>query len=138
THAEEGMILLPDEEGKALYIRAMKGVDDASARNFRIKTEDPLVGRAYKSGEPILIGDRGWQRVKTEYFVKSLLYVPMTYKGQTIGVLGVNNRLVDRVFTAHDQELLLDLAAHAAIAIENARLYEERLLQNRQLTTLVE
>lgn len=138
TRAEEGMILLPDDEGKALYIRAMKGVDDDSARNFRIKTEDPLVGRAYKSGEPILIGDRGWQRVKTEYFVKSLLYVPMTYKGQTIGVLGVNNRLVDRVFTAHDQELLLDLAAHAAIAIENARLYEERLLQNRQLTTLVE
>ncbi len=138
TRAEEGLLLLPDEERKALYIRAMKGVDDNSARNFRIKAEDPLVGRVYKSGQPVLVGDKGWQRVKTEYFVKSLLYVPMTYKGQTIGVLGVNNRLVDRVFTFHDQELLLDLAAHAAIAIENARLYEESLLRNRQLTMLVE
>jgi signal transduction histidine kinase len=138
THAEEGLLLLPDEGRKALFIRAMKGVDDNSARNFRIKTEDPLVGRVYKSGQPILVGDKGWQRVKTEYFVKSLLYVPMTYKGETIGVLGVNNRLVDRVFTIHDQELLLDLAAHAAIAIENARLYEESLLRNRQLTMLVE
>ncbi len=138
THAEEGLLLLPDEERKALYIRAMKGVDDNSARNFRVKTEDALVGRVYKTGEPILVGDKGWQRVKTEYFVKSLLYVPMTYKGQTIGVLGVNNRLVERVFTVHDQELLLDLAAHAAIAIENARLYEESLLRNRQLTMLVD
>ncbi len=138
THAEEGLLLLPDDEGKALYIRAMKGIDDDSARNFRIKTEDPLVGRAYKTGEPVLVGDKGWQRVKTEYFVRSLLYVPLTYKGQTIGVLGVNNRRAERVFTNHDMELLLDLAAHAAIAVENARLYEERLLQNRQLTTLVE
>jgi signal transduction histidine kinase/CheY-like chemotaxis protein len=138
TRAEEGMLLLPDEQGRALYIRAMKGVDDRSARNFRVKTEDPLVGRVYKTGEPVLMGDKGWQRVKTEYFVKSLVCVPLTYKGQTIGVLSVNNRLTDRVFTPHDQELLLDLAAHAAIAIENARLYEERLLQNRQLTTLVE
>ena len=138
TNAEEGLLLLPDEEGRALYIRAMKGVDDASAGNFRIKTEDALVGRVYKSGEPILIGDKGLQRVKTEYFVRSLLYVPMTYKGQMIGVLGVNNRVADRAFSPHDQELLTDLAAHAAIAIENARLYEERLLQNRQLTTLVD
>jgi len=138
THAEEGLLLLPDDEGKALYIRAMKGIDDDSARNFRIKTEDPLVGRAFKTGEPILVGDKGWQRVKTEYFVRSLLYVPLTYKGQTIGVLGVNNRRAERVFTNHDLELLLDLAAHAAIAVENARLYEERLAQNRQLTTLVE
>jgi signal transduction histidine kinase len=70
--------------------------------------------------------------------VRSLVYVPMTYQGQVIGVLGVNNRGSGRPFTSIDQELLLDLAAHAAIAIENARMYEERLLQNRQLTTLVQ
>ncbi len=138
TQAEEGVLLLPDEEGKALYLRAMKGIDDDSARIFRIRTEDPLIGRVYKSGEPLLVSDKGWQRVKTEYFVKSLLYVPLNSKGQTIGVLGVNNRRKERSFTQHDQELLLDLAAHAAIAVENARLYEERLLQNRQLATLVE
>src|SRR5258706_12351082 len=95
TRAEEGLLLLPDEEGRALYIRAMKGVDDDSARNFRVKTEDPLVGRVYTTGEPAIMSDRGWQRVKTEYFVKSLVYVPMTVKGQTIGVLGVNNRVAE-------------------------------------------
>src|SRR6185503_16478902 len=36
TRSEEALLLLPDDEGKALYLRAMKGVDDQSARNFRI------------------------------------------------------------------------------------------------------
>ncbi len=138
TEAEEGLLLLPDEAGAALYIRAMKGLDNESARNFRIKTDDTLAGRVFTTGEPILIGARGWQKVKTEYFVRSLLYVPLSYKGQVIGVLGVNNRRAERVFTAHDQELLVDLAAHATIALANARLYESQVSQTRQLATLVE
>jgi len=138
TNAEEGMLLLPDEEDKALYLRAMKGVDDNSARNFRVRSDEPLMMRVYRSGEPVTLGDQGLMKLKTEYFVKSLLYVPMQVKGRTLGVLGVNNRNKTEQFTDLDLELLLDLAAHAGNAIENARIYEERLLQNRQLTTLVE
>lgn len=138
TNAEEGLLLLPDEAGTALYIRAMKGLDSESARNFRIKTDDTIAGRVFTSGEPLLVGARGWQKVKTEYFVKSLLYVPLTFKSTVIGVLGVNNKLTDRIFTPHDQNLLLDLAAHAAIALSNASLYEKEVAQTRQLTTLVQ
>ncbi|MBX3084539.1 MAG: GAF domain-containing protein [Anaerolineae bacterium] len=138
TRAEEGLLLLPDEDGKTLYLRAMKGLDDENASNFRIKNQNSLVGQVFQTGRPILVGDSGPQQIRTQYFVKSLLYVPMIYKREIVGVLGVNTKRVNRVFTLNDQELLLDLAAHAAIAIENARLYEERLEQNRQLTTLVE
>lgn len=137
--AEEGMILLPDEEDKQLYLRAMKGVEDAKAQNFRIRSDEALVMRVYRTGEPSLINDQGDTavRLRTDYFVRSLLYVPLNYKGKTVGVLGVNNKRSGRTFTPTDQELIEDLAAHAAIAIENARLYEERLQQNRQLTLLV-
>ncbi len=138
TNAEEGMLLLPDDARTALYIRAMKGIDSESAHNFRIKTGDSLAWRVFTEGEPALIGARGLQKVKTEYFVHSLVYVPLTFKGQTIGVLGVNNRQTEKVFTEHDQDLLLDLAAHAAIALANARLYEQQVAQTRQLATLVE
>src|SRR5262249_28816956 len=95
-------------------------------------------GNVYTSGKPILVGDQGSLRVKTEYFVKSLLYVPLKAKGHVIGVLGVNNRREEHVFTEHDMSLLLDLASYATIAIENARLYEHSQQQNRQLVTLVE
>ncbi|NLX11024.1 MAG: GAF domain-containing protein [Chloroflexi bacterium] len=136
--AEEGLLLLPDDEAKALYIRAGKGIDHETASNFRIKTQDTLAGQVFHSGQPILIGDQGWQKVKTEYLVQSLLYVPLSLKGKIIGVLGVNNRKTDRTFTEHDTGLLQDLAAHAAIAIENARLYEESLVRTRELITLVQ
>ncbi len=136
--AEEGLLLLPDDEGQALYIRAVKGIDSETARNFRIKTQDSLAGEVFRTGQPILVGDRGLQKIKTEYLVRSLLYVALSIKGQIIGVLGVNNKHSDRTFTEHDVELLQDLAAHAAVAIENARLYEESVLRTRELSTLVQ
>ncbi len=137
SNAEEGLLLLPDDEGRALHVRAVKGIDSETARNFRIKTQDTLAGQVFHSGQPILVGDQGLQKIKTEYLVKSLLYVPLSIKGQTIGVLGVNNKHADRTFNQHDLGLLQDLAAHAAVAIENARLYEDSLLRTRELSTLV-
>lgn len=138
SNAEEGLLLLPDDEGHALHVRAVKGIDSETARNFRIKTQDTLAGQVFHTGQPVLVGDQGLQKIKTEYLVKSLLYVPLSIKGQTIGVLGVNNKHADRTFSQHDLELLQDLAAHAAIAIENARLYEDSLLRTRELGTLVQ
>lgn len=137
TNAEEGLLLLPDEEEKALYIRAHKGIDSETASNFRIKTANTLAGQVLHSGKPVLVGDQGWQKIKTEYLVQSLLYVPLISKGRTIGVLGVNNIKTDRIFSNHDSELLQDLAAHAAIAIENARLFEESEQRAAELKMLV-
>ncbi|MBO9308260.1 MAG: GAF domain-containing protein [Chloroflexi bacterium] len=139
TDAEESLLLLPDPEEEALCLRAMKGLDEAHASNLRIKNTEPIVESVFRSGEPILIDNQsGPQGAETEYFVRSAVYVPMRLRGKTIGVLGVNNRRSDRTFSQVDQELLLDLAAHAAVAIENARLYQERVVQTRRLETLVE
>lgn len=137
TYAEEGLLLLPDDDGKTLYVRAGKGIDSETARQFRVKTKDSLAGQVFNTGEPLLIAYSGWYKVQTAYYVRSLLYVPMKVKGQVIGVLGVNNRTSDRTFTDHDRTLLEDLASHAAIAIENARLYGETLTRSAELITLV-
>lgn len=138
TNAEEGMILLPGDESGQLYLRAKVGIDVEVARNFRVKTEDSLAGRVFGSGQPVLIGDQGPQKVKTEYLVNALLYVPINYEGKCIGVLGVNNKTTEAVFDPRHQDLLMNLAAFAAIAIENARIHEEALERTRELQTLVE
>lgn len=138
TDAEEGMILLPDDEAGQLYLRARVGIDDEAARNFRIKTDDTLAGQVFYSGEPVLIGKQGPQKVKTQYFVNSLLYVPILLQGKSIGVLGVNNKTSDEVFDNRHSELLMNLASYAAIAIENARIHEEALERTRELQSLVE
>jgi signal transduction histidine kinase/CheY-like chemotaxis protein len=137
TGAEEGMILLPDDEGR-LYLRARVGIDDEVARNFRIKTEDTLAGQVFSTGRAVLIGAQGPQKVKTKYFVNSLLYVPILLKGTPIGVLGVNNKNSQQEFSKRHQDSLLNLASYAAIAIENARIHEETLERTRELQSLVE
>ncbi len=72
TNAEQGMILLPGDDDK-LFLRAKVGIDVDTARNFRIKTSDTLAGEVFRTGKPALIGASGPQKVKTEYFVNSLL-----------------------------------------------------------------
>ncbi len=138
TNAEEGMILLPDDDAGQLYLRARVGIDVKVAQNFRIKTKDSLAGYVFNKGEPVLIGEQGPLKVKTEYLVNALLYVPIVLQGTTIGVLGVNNRTTHDVFNEQHQGLLLNLASLAAIAIENARIHEESLQRARELEVLVE
>lgn len=135
TNAEEGMILLP--EGDTLYLRARVGIDLPVGQTFRIKTRDTLAGEVFNTGKPVLVGESGPQKVKTEYFVNTLLYVPIKLKGAVIGVLGVNNRQKRDVFTLRDQQLLLNLASFAAIALENARVHQESLERSHELETLV-
>jgi len=138
TNAEEGMILLPDGESEQLYLRAKVGIDTETARNFRVKTQDSLAGQVFKLGKPTLIGQSGPLKVKTEYFVNSLLYVPILLKGKAIGVLGVNNRHKEDIFDERHQDLLLNLAAYAAIAIENARVHGLSVKRTRELKSLVD
>ncbi len=137
TSAEEGLLLLPDDDATSLFVRAGKGVDSETARDFRIRTKDSFAGQVFKTGQPLLIAHSGWHKISTAYYVQSLLYVPLKSKDQIIGVLGVNNRTFQRNFTDHDRSLLEALASHAAVAIENARLYGESVARSSELMTLV-
>lgn len=64
----------------------------------------------------------------TDITTRSLLVVPLVAKDRAIGVIEVINK-VDGTFNAHDRELLEALASSAAIAIDNARLYQELVNQ---------
>jgi len=63
-------------------------------------------------------------KVKTDYLVRSLLFVPLKIKDKPIGVLGVTDKLGGQPFGPDEVRLLTALADYAAIAIENARLNE--------------
>jgi len=63
--------------------------------------------------------------------LRSILCVPLQLKGNTLGVIYVDNRLQVGVFTPADLELLTAIAATAAAAIENARLYQVAVEKGR-------
>jgi GAF domain-containing protein/signal transduction histidine kinase len=128
TNAEEGFLLLVDEETGDLTLRAGKGLGEKAARGMSMKVTDSIAGQAVKTGRPVRMG--GFQRdekykVKTGYLVKSLVNVPIKSAGRVIGVLSVDHFASSRSFGDHDVALLSSLADYAAIAIENARLFAE-------------
>jgi GAF domain-containing protein len=128
--ADEGSLLLPDAETNELYMRASKGFGEEIASSFRQSVnDDNIAGRVMKTGRPVLIGPEsglGEQvKVKTGYLARSILNLPIIRNEQVLGVLAVYNSGSRRTFTGNHLLLLTPLAKYAAIAIENARRYEE-------------
>ena len=128
TRAEEGFLLLRDPQADELYIRAAKNLGEARAQRLRMPIDDSLAGQVIRTGKPIRL-DKSSQgaalKVKTGFLVRAILQVPLTVGNTVIGVLVVDNQQSERVFSENDQYLLSALADYAAIAIENARLYQQ-------------
>ena len=70
--------------------------------------------------------------------MKGFLGVPIMLRGYAYGNLYLTEKLSGEDFTAEDEELVQLLAAQAAVAIENARLYESATRWLRQLESLIE
>jgi len=137
TEAEEGSLLLVDEDSGDLYMRSSKNFDEEFARTFRVHTEDSLAGHVVASGQPVILDERTPQKIKTSYLVHSLIYVPLRVRGKTIGVLGVDNRKAGRVFAQEDTMVMVAMADYAAIAVENAQLYHRSEAERRKLDAIL-
>jgi two-component system NtrC family sensor kinase len=128
TRAEEGFLLLRDAQADELYLRAAKNLGEARAQRMRMPIDDSLAGRVIRTGKPIRM-DKSRQgaplKVKTGFLVRAILQVPLIVGDMAIGVLAVDNQQSERTFTENDQYLLSALADYAAIAIDNARLYQQ-------------
>jgi signal transduction histidine kinase/CheY-like chemotaxis protein len=137
VNAEEGMLLLLDEDGEELYLRAAKGVDEKVARNLRVRVDDSVAGRAIQTDRPVVLaGERA--KVTTGYLAQALLYVPLRVPDRgVIGVLGMINREEERSFSERDIFLLSALADYAAVAIENARLFGTAEVERAKLETVL-
>lgn len=123
--AEEGSLMLLDEEKGELFVRASKNLD-SKAQSMRKRVTDSLAGKVLQTKRAIAIGaDSQWKRTQTALLVKSLIYVPLVLQNKPIGVLGVTNRLKETSFDSNDTRALSALAGYATIAINNANVYSQ-------------
>jgi diguanylate cyclase (GGDEF)-like protein len=100
-------------------------------------------GRVAQTGQPLIVGDYStWEGRSPQYEkdhpFRSLVSVPMFWQGQLTGVLHVMYHLENYEFNWHDVELLSRFASQAAIAIDNARIFERSQGQAREAETLRE
>jgi len=118
-----GSSVLLLEDGERLRVALSTGV--ASPNFESIPVEGSLTGAAVLKGEPVLTNDPvSDERVYHRYSEPTaLLAVPLRVKGVAIGALDVVNK--PEGFTEEDVRIISLFADQAAIAIENARLYEQ-------------
>ena len=128
TKADEGFLLLLDEETNELYLRAAKNLGEERAHLLRLKVKDNLLGQVVRSGQPLRLGEErdtgGSFKIATGYLVRALLHVPLVTQHKVIGVLSVANRATQRAFSQNDLGRLSTLANYALIGLENVHLHE--------------
>jgi signal transduction histidine kinase len=124
-------VWLVDPGTDELVCRQASGPEQDLVRGWRIKAGEGLVGWTASSGESLLVADvyadeRYFPKVaeETGLNLRSILSIPLQARHGTVGVLQAVDAVVGR-FTEEHLELLEPLAATAAVAIENARLYSE-------------
>ncbi len=129
--SEEASILLYDDGARQLYFQVATNMDLPNIRGLSVPLEGSIAGWIVANREPVRIGDvqedkRFFDGVQdaTSFNTNSLLGIPLITKGKVIGVLETLNKKVGQ-FTETDEELLLVLGAQAAVAIENARLFQQ-------------
>ena len=125
---EAASILLYDEKDKRLFFAAATGSDPEELAKIPVPIDNSLAGTIFRTSQHIIISDaesdpRHFSLVSDHinFNVRTLLGVPMPIKDRTVGVLEAVNKRTG-VFDEHDASLLAVTAAHAAIAINNARL----------------
>jgi signal transduction histidine kinase len=132
TNTEAASILLLDKKTGELHFEAATGVKGEEVKSIPVPAEGSIAGWVVREGKPLVINDvhsdsRFYRRVDdvTKFDTRSILGVPMKVKDKIIGVLEALNRLGDVPFTEEDVDTLTTLAAQAAVAIENARLFQQ-------------
>src|SRR5579863_1905095 len=127
-------ILLLDPAGEKLQHRFSLRFNE----NIHLKHEIPLgrglVGAAAESQQAVLVPDmsKDPRYVQANPETRSELAVPLIYKSKVVGVLDLEHTRRG-FFTEEHQRTMTTLAAQIAIAVENARLYEEIERQERRL-----
>ena len=127
--AERGMIILLDPITSALRTRVVRNIKEGGGDSKR--SPQSIVKEVIQSGQSIMSADaRADERfIESESVIAenilSILCVPLIMKERIAGAIYVDHRQARHLFSQKDLSFLDAFADQAAIAIENARLYEE-------------
>ncbi len=114
------------EDGGNLVLRGGFGTDHVTAERLALGLGGDICRRVMASGEAVVESMEQRSADESPLNPRAVLCVPITLRGKPLGVLFLANYQVGHAFTADHQSLVTELAAQAAVAIDNARLFEDR------------
>jgi PAS domain S-box-containing protein len=139
--AETAAILLVDETGARLTIRAAVGLEEELHRAVPIPVGEGLAGRVAATRTPALVGDLDQIELASPVLhargIKSLVAIPLIAEDRTIGVVHVGS-VSPRHFAPDDARLLELIADRIALAINQSALHEAQGAAQERLAFLGE
>ena len=137
--AERGFLILRDPRDGKLKPETSRGIDHISLNQESFKVSETIVRRVADTGVPLLTTNAredprfGGQQSIIALNLRSILCAPLKLKEQVIGVLYVENRVHTGMFQESDLGLMTAFSDQAAVAINNANLFESLQSTNLQL-----
>ena len=136
--AERGFLMLRGSNDE-LTVRIARGIAHVNLEEESLKVSRTIVRRVAENGEPIITTNakddpRFVGQVSVAAFqLRSILCAPLKIKDKLIGVLYVDNRARAGIFQEQDLGLIKAFADQAAVAIDNAQLFDDLQAKNREL-----
>ena len=132
-------VLMLDADGAYLTHRFAIGYPPGLAENLKVPIGQGITGTAARTGHAVLVSDvsQDPRYINAIESVRSELAVPLMFRGKCVGVLDIQSRHLD-YFTKEQRNILSVLANRLAVAIENARLFEQVRTQAETLLVLNE
>ncbi len=130
TGAERGFLMLKDPKGELVF-RVARNVERESLNSDASQISRTVVEQVANGGEPVVTTNAqadprfSAQESVVGYNLRSIVCVPLKFRGQVTGVIYVDNRIRTGLFTESERDLLAAFGNQAAIAIENARQFQE-------------
>ncbi len=129
TQAEEGFLALIDEQTERLFLRAAMNIDGEKSKTMRLPLSDTLISQVLETLKPVRTTTRSSQdaliKISTGFLVHSVMHVPIISRENPLGVLTMVNHSSHKPFKEKDEALIHALAGYAAIALDNAGLYQQ-------------
>jgi adenylate cyclase len=141
TGAERSFLMLMDETGQ-LEFKVARNLDRETIAGSSFDISRTIAYTVAREGQPVVTTNAqadprfSSQESVIGYNLRSILCVPLRFREQVTGVIYADNRIRAGLFGDSDRDLLAALADQAAIAIENARLFEQVKLQLEQITEM--
>jgi adenylate cyclase len=140
TGAERGYIMLRNKITDEMEFRVARGIDQEALGRQDFVVSRTIIASVIEQGVPVLTDNasqdsryQGQQSI-VGFALRSILCVPLKVRDDVIGVVYCDNRILAGLFKQHELDLLTAFANQAAIAIENARLFESARAQLAEAT----
>jgi adenylate cyclase len=132
-HARQGAVLLYDDTEELVTVVS---TGTADKRESTIEEGYALAAEVARTGKSQIVNDRDVETGGGERRQSRFLAAPLLSSERCLGVILLANKAQGEMFTASDEKLLSALAWQAAIALENARLFDSVRRQRDELTTM--